>query len=179
MGMKHSCCPRCGSLKLTESLDSNGTVQYKCGKCRSRFGDENEAKEYAELLVKFLIEIKDILGNKMVIKLTKEMNNYKYYLKFGRSKGFEGDLNFEFWKDLSNKLFIDCSFHKWNETYFGAMYNYGIVWDMEASFERRHTLSVHGCNDFPVYWKKIISSIVPLLEKSEGNATFIHDLLQK
>lgn len=179
MGIRHNCCPRCGSLRLTESLDSKGDVQYKCCDCRCRFGNESEAKGYAELLVKFLIEIKDILGNRFVLKLTKEMNTYKYYLKIGRSKGYEGDLDFDFWKELSNKLFVEYSFHKWNETYFGSISNYGIVWDMEASFERRHTLSVHGCNSFPVYWKKMVSSILPLVEECDGADTFIHSLLEK
>ena len=179
MGKRQSCCPRCGSLRLTESLDSKGDVQYKCCDCRIRFGDEAEAKGYAELLVKFLVEIKDILGNRFVLKLSKEMGTYKYYLKIGFLKWYEGDLDFDFWKDLSNILFVECSFHKWNETYFGSFSNYGVVWDIEASFERRHTLSVHGCNSFPVYWKRIVASILPLIEECEGIDTFIHSLLKK
>ena len=179
MGKRQSCCPRCGSLRLTESLDSKGDVQYKCCDCRIRFGDEAEAKGYAELLVKFLVEIKDILGNRFVLKLSKEMGTYKYYLKIGRSKGYEGDLDFDFWKDLSNILFVECSFHKWNETYFGSFSNYGVVWDIEASFERRHTLSVHGCNSFPVYWKRVVASIQPVIEKCEEIDTFIQKKIKK
>ena len=74
MGKRQSCCPRCGSLRLTESLDSKGDVQYKCRDCRSRFGDEAEAKGYAELLVKFLVEIKGS-SEKLMVKSKKEVNN--------------------------------------------------------------------------------------------------------
>ena len=179
MGMKQNCCPRCGSLKVTESFDSKGIAQYKCCACRSRFGNEDEAIGYVGLLVKFLIEIKDILGNKMVLKLTKEANICKYYLKLGRNKGYEGCVSFDFWNDFSSKLFVEYSFHKWNDTYFGAMGNEGIIWDMEASFERRHTLSVHGCDSFPVYWKRIVSLILPLLDEGDCSDSFVHRLVQE
>lgn len=178
MGVKYNCCPRCGSLRIEETTEKKGTTQYKCCDCRSRFGDENEAKGYADLLVRFLVEIKDVLGNKIFLKLTKSIDDYKYYLKIGRSKGYEGDLDSSFWDELAENLFVECSFHKWNESYFGTMGNYGLVWDMEASFERRHTLSAHGCNSFPVYWEKVVSLILPLLEECEGSDTFIHTLLQ-
>ena len=141
---------------------------------------ENQEQQFAvDASSGRLVEIKDILGNRFVLKLSKEMGTYKYYLKIGRSKGYEGDLDFDFWKDLSNILFVECSFHKWNETYFGSFSNYGVVWDIEASFERRHTLSVHGCNSFPVYWKRVVASILPLIEECEGFDTFIHSLLKK
>ena len=179
MGMKHVCCPRCGSFGLSQSLNAKGEIEYKCHNCRSRFGDEAEAKEYADLFTRFLIEIKDILGNRMILKLSKSVEDSKYYLKLGRSKEYEGILDVDFWEELSDKMFMECYFHKWNETYFSTKDNCGVVWDMEASFSRRHTLSVHGCNSFPVHWKNIVSLFLPILEKYEGQDTFVHALIQE
>ena len=88
MGMKHVCCPRCGSFGLSQSLNAKGEIEYKCHNCRSRFGDEAEAKGYADLFTRFLIEIKDILGKRMILKLSKSVEDSKYYLKLGRSKEY-------------------------------------------------------------------------------------------
>lgn len=179
MGEKHYCCPKCGGLKITETSDSKGQSFYKCMECRCRFGNKSEAIEYSNLLSKFSMEIKDLLGNRFSIRLVKENNRYKFYTKIGKPRVTEGELTEDFWTVFSTSLFQEFAFHRWSESYFGITETDGVLWDFEASFERRHTISVHGCNSYPVYWNSVVSSILPVLDQVGLCDTFIHRLAQE
>ena len=177
MGVNKKYCPRCGGLNICETKDTKGIPCCKCSDCRCRFGNQEEAAGYASLLTKFSIEIKDILGNRLCLKIIKDGDSFKFYLKEGKSKVQEGSLTSEFWDNFSRLLFLEYSFHKWSETYFGMTGTDGVLWDFEASFERRHTISVHGCNSYPVYWSSILSSLLPVLDQGGFGDTFIHKLV--
>ncbi|MGN1163352.1 MAG: hypothetical protein ACI4S4_00960, partial [Candidatus Ornithospirochaeta sp.] len=82
----------------------------------------------------------------------------------GEGKGVEEEVDENFWNELSHSLFLSWHFHKWNESYFDTQASDGLVWDAEASFERKHTISVHGFNSRPVYWNDLMESLSSILE---------------
>ena len=102
-----------------------------------------------------------------------------YTVKVGDDRPREGKMDRDFWVSFSENLFGQWSFQKWSETYFGTASGDGILWDMEASFERKHTLSVHGCNSRPVFWNSIMKTLLPVIEKSGYEETFVHRLVRE
>ena len=162
MGPRPIYCPRCGSKRIEQSQE--GKSPYRCMECRNRFGDAEEASDYASRLVKFSIEIRGLSGAVLYVRLFRDGEKYSYLVRVGKERGREGKVDERFWKDFSERLFSSWSFHKWSESYFGTDVSELMAWDAEASFERKHTISVHGFNNRPVHWTALVESLFPVLE---------------
>lgn len=163
MGTRPECCPRCGNRKIEEFQD--GKTLFRCPECRSRFGNKEESLDYASRLVKFNLEIRNFSGTNLSLRLCREEGRYSYLVKTGKGKGRDGEVEEGFWKEFSRSLFFDWFFHKWSESYFGTNGPEGLVWDAETSFERKHTISIHGFNSHPVYWNAMIKFLSPVFEE--------------
>ena len=178
MGSIPLCCPRCGESRIISEENSSGKDCYKCSSCRLKFGNMEEVEKLVSRLMKFTFEVKDLFGNYISMMIHNDGKDCGYTVKVGDDRPREGKMDRDFWVSFSENLFGQWSFHKWSETYFGTASGDGILWDMEASFERKHTLSVHGCNSRPIFWNSIMKTLLPVIEKSGYEETFVHRLVR-
>ena len=60
-----------------------------------------------------------------------------------------------------SKLFDDLLISDWKKSWYSMGNGSFVSWDINVSFEKKHTLSIHGCNSLPYYWQELMDLVKP------------------
>lgn len=152
-------CPVCGYSDA--ELLSEGRNLYRCRKCRHSYADR-DGSIYPPIVKKFEMGVTGFFCDKLHLVLTDARWGIDCMVsseKQDRTVLFNID-NSEF-RCFCSKLFDDLLISDWKKSWYSMGNGSFVSWDINVSFEKKHTLSIHGCNSLPYYWQELMDLVKP------------------
>ena len=161
-------CPKCGGYEVAH-IEENGenAETYYCKACNSAFKKPNGDSIYPSLIKGIALDIKGFFTNSVSIKMQYNDTSIKYSISSKEDHiDYHGICTGDEWNKLSNNLFNECYLNSWKHNYYSPKLIDGTSWYLEVKLKRKHALQFHGCNGFPPYWNKLLSTFEPLFKKA-------------
>lgn len=154
-------CPFCGEKRTVEMEYGS----FRCPLCRTSFKREDE-ESLAESFRSLTFDLKKLGGERVRIILSSlRGGEVRTYRVFSESRApVSGEMKREDWMKIARTLFVDAHFESWKHTSYDPQLSDGMTWTLTVSFERKHSLSCHGCNGYPPYWNEVIVALSFCLE---------------
>lgn len=167
-------CPRCGSKEGVASIDAGASDNmsqlpaYRCKDCRVEFGTVCGKSSFSPIVQEVIFDVNGLYTDQIRITCSKKKKGYVYQItskKYNIDK--KGDISDELWNRICEGLFDDCYLLSWKKYWYNPDIIDGTLWNLEVSFEKKHTLSFHGCNGYAPYWNQLLSLFSFMFEEVE------------
>lgn len=151
------CCPRCGGSSVVNATDNLEDGIYRCPNCKTQFGFDEGKHPLSSLVASIELDIQGFRKNAMNARFFGAKDNRQFKITTeGEASGYVSNMTTQEWETLSAKLFEELHLDKWKSNYFDPAIIDGTRWTITVRFEKKHVLSIHGCNGFPAYWNAML-----------------------
>lgn len=148
-------CPCCGGNRTVE----NDGGSYRCPLCRTTFRRSDE-ECLASSLRSITLDLKRLGEDRIRILISsKKREDGAVFKVFTSESQTDGSVSAGEWKEIAESLFLTAHFECWKQTSYDPALSDAMMWTLTVSFERKHSMSSHGCNGYPPYWNDVISSL--------------------
>ncbi len=149
-------CPCCGENRIMES--ENGV--FRCPFCRTSFRRDDE-ECLASSFRNLTFDLKKLGEDRVRIMLLSQKNGEgKLFRVFVADRPpVSGDLSADDWRRIASVIFCKAHFECWKQTSYDPDIVDGMMWNLTVSFERKHSMTCHGCNGYPPYWNDVIEAL--------------------
>lgn len=99
----------------------------------------------------------------LIIKKRSEGIHLKAFSSDGR---VEREVTTSEWKKLLNSLYGKLYLHEWKKRYEDVLVFDGDYWELKIKLTNGRVREYSGSNDYPPYWKELLTAFKPLLKKA-------------
>lgn len=150
------CCPKCGGTNVVNGNDNPEDGIYRCLGCKTQFGLGGK-HPLSDLVSSIELDIQGFRKEAVYGRFYGPKDSKQYKIETQNASDYIGKLTSEQWNTLSSALFEKIYLDKWKSNYFDSTIIDGTRWTITVRFEKKHVLSVHGCNGFPAYWNDMLN----------------------